>query len=138
MNTQKHAATLLMVTLVALMGLANAQTSAGITAQVPFDFVANGKSMPAGECTITIAGRAGLLLISSGKEHAYAFPTADYSANATKETALVFHHYGHLYFLVAIKREGATGYQLPASRVERELHARNVPWQEFTLLASAN
>ena len=36
-----------------------------------------------------------------------------------------------------IKREGGTGYQLPASKLERELLARNVPEQVFTLLASA-
>ncbi len=136
MKMKKNAATLLMLTLVGLTGLVNAQTSASITAQVPFDFVANGKTMPAGECMITIAARNGLLSVYSGRQHAYALPAAQVP-NARKRTALVFHRYGNHYFLVAIEREGATGYQLPTSRVEREQLARNVPGQEFTLLASA-
>ena len=77
-----------------------------------------------------------LLSISGGEQHVFAFPIADESPRARKKTALVFHHYGNRYFLVAIEHEGGTGYQLPASRLERELLARNVPWQVFTLLAS--
>jgi hypothetical protein len=138
MMMKKQAATLLILTLVGLAGLVNAQTPARITAQVPFDFVVNGNTMPAGECTIAVDvnGRT-LLSISSGLQHAYAFPIADRSTNAGKKTALVFHHYGNRYFLASTKREGGTGYQLPASKLERELLARNIPWQVFTLLASA-
>lgn len=137
MTIKKHAALLLM-TLVGLTGLLNAQTSTTITAQVPFAFVANGKTMPAGECTIAVDvdGRT-LLSISSGERHTFALPIADESPNAREKTALVFHRYGNQYFLVAVKHEGGTGYQLPTSRLERELQARNIPWQVFTLLASA-
>ena len=136
MKMKKNAATVLMLTLIGLTGLVNAQMPARITAQVPFDFVANDKTIPAGECTITIAAGNGLVSVYSGRQHAYALPAADESLNARKKTVLVFHHYGKHYFLAAIKREGATGYQLPASRLERELLGRNAPWQEFTLLAS--
>ncbi len=137
MAITKHAALLLM-TLVGLTGLVSAQTSTTIKSQVPFDFVANGKTMPAGECTIAVDvnGRT-LLSISSGEQHTVAFPIADESPRARKKTALVFHHYGKRYFLAAIEHEGGTGYQLPASRPERELLARNVRWQVLTLLASA-
>lgn len=138
MMMKKQAATLLMLTLVGLTGLVKAQASTKITAQVPFDFVANGKTIPAGECTIIVDvnGRT-LLSIASGQQHTYAFPIADESPNAHKKTALVFHRYGSRYYLAAIKHEGGTGYQLPASRLERELLARNIPWQVITLLASA-
>lgn len=137
MTITKHAA-LLLVALVGLTGLLNAQTSATIKAQVPFEFVANGKTMPAGECTIAVdvKGRT-LLSISSGERHALAVPVADPSPNARKKTALVFHQYGDRYFLTGIKREGEIGYQLPVGNLERELQAGNVPWQVFTLLASA-
>ncbi|MBV8894344.1 MAG: hypothetical protein JO266_20610 [Acidobacteria bacterium] len=137
MTITKHAA-LLLTTLVVLTGLLNAQTSRTIKTQVPFEFVANGESMPAGECTIAVAvnGRT-LLSISSGERHAYVLPISDASPNARKKTALVFHQYGDQYFLAGIKRENGSGYQLPASTVERELQARNVTWQVFTLLASA-
>ena len=137
MTITKHAALLLM-TLVGLTGLLNAQTSATFKTQAPFAFVANGKTMPAGECTIAVEvnGRT-LLSISSGEQHVYALPIADVSPDARKKTALVFHQYGDQYFLTSIQREKGTGYQLPPSRLERELQARNIDWQVFTLLASA-
>ena len=77
MTITKHAALLLM-TLVGLMGLLNGQTSTSVKAQIPFAFVANGKTMPAGECTIAVdvKGRT-LLSISSGERHALAVPVAD-------------------------------------------------------------
>ncbi len=136
MTITKHAALLLMA-LVGLTGLLNAQ-SATITARVPFDFIANGNTLPAGECTIAIEvnGRA-LLLMSSGNQHNFAFSIDDESASSKRENALVFHRYGDRYFLVAIKREGKTGYKLPASKLERELQARNLPSEVLTLLASA-
>lgn len=136
MTITKHA-TLLILTLVGLTGLVNARPSARITAQVPFDFVVNGKTMPAGECTIVVDvnGRT-LLSISSGRNHAYAFPVGDESPSARKKTALVFHQYGGRYFLTGIKRANASGYELPADKLERELQTRNVPWQVFTLVAS--
>ena len=138
MMTKKHAATLLILVLVGLTGLVNAQMSTMIKAQVPFEFVANGKTMPAGECTITVVGTSRKVLsITSGKQHAFALSIANESRNESKETALEFHRYGDRYFLAGIKRAGGTGYELPASGRERELQARNVAEQVFTLLASA-
>jgi len=138
MTMKKHAATLLILMVVGLTELVNAQMPTIFKAQVPFEFVANGKTIPAGECIIEVLGNGQTLLsISSGKQHAYAFPIAAESPNASKETAFVFHQYGDQYFLAGIKREGRIGYQLPASRLEGELQARNVAEQVFTLLASA-
>lgn len=138
MKTKKHNATLLILMLVGLTGLVQAQMSTGFKAQVPFAFVANGKTMPAGECTIAVEvnGRT-LLSIRSGEHHVFAVPIADVSPNARNKTALVFHQYGNRYFLTSIKREGGTAYQLPPGRLERELQARNIPRHVFTLLASA-
>jgi hypothetical protein len=138
MTTKKQAATLLVLTLVGLTGFLNAQTHPIAKAQVPFAFVVNGTAIPAGECTIAldVNGRT-LMSISSGEQHTFTVPVADESPNALKKTALVFHRYGDQYFLIAIKRQGATGYQLRISKLERELQARNIPSQEFTLLASA-
>jgi hypothetical protein len=137
MTTKKHTATLLILMLVGLTGLVQAQMSTRFKAQVPFNFVANGETMPAGECKIAfdVNGRT-LLSISSGEQHVFAVPTADVSPNARKKTALVFHRYGDRYFLISIKREGGTGYELPPSRLERELQAGNVAEEVVTLLAS--
>lgn len=138
MTTKKQVATLLVLTLVGMMGLVNAQSSSTIKAQVPFNFVANGKTMAAGLCVITVLG-TGMehLSISSGKQHIFAYSIPDESPNASKKTALVFHRYGERYFLTGIKRGGRSGYELPKSNLELELQARNVAEQDFTLLASA-
>ena len=91
MMTKKHAATLLILMLVGLTGLVNAQMSPLIKAQIPFDFVANGKKLPAGECIIAVVTN-GLtkLTIRSGKQAVLALPIADEWPNANTETALVF------------------------------------------------
>jgi hypothetical protein len=140
MTMKKHAATLLILMLVGLTGLVNAQMSTMIKAQVPFDFVANGKTMPAGECIIAFEGNGKpALSISSGKQHVYTVSVVPYEwRKAGKVTAFVFHRYGDRYFLAGIKRAGAIGYELPASRQEVELRAQNVGEEVLTLLASAN
>lgn len=137
---KKQAATLLiLVAMVALPGLVSAQVRKVIKADVPFDFIANGKSMPAGECTIQVRGEGqSMLLISSGKEHLFVSPNSAETLNPSEKTVLVFHRYGDRYFLSGISREGETsGYELPASRVEKELRAQKAPEGDVTLLASS-
>ena len=108
MTTKKHAALLLM-TLVALTGLLKAQMSTTIKAQVPFEFVANGETMPSGECKVDVVVSNGqtLLWIRSGKQYIFALPILDESSKASKRTALVFHRYGDQYFLASIRRAQA-------------------------------
>ena len=133
---KKHAATLLILMLVALTGLGFAQTRT-IKANVPFDFTVNGKTMPAGECRINIADDGQrVLLVGSGVEHAYVLPTPTRSRDASNETTLLFRQYGDRYFLAEINLEGSTGgYELPKGKLEREL-ARNTSETAVTLLAS--
>ncbi|HVI10525.1 MAG TPA: hypothetical protein VND65_19710 [Candidatus Binatia bacterium] len=136
MTIAKHAALLLMM-LVGLTGLLNAQNSAGLKAQVPFAFAASGQTMPAGECTIAVVtnGRT-YLSITSGGQHVFALPVGDLSPGMRQDAALVFHQYGDRYFLTGIKGAGGIGYQLPASKLEQELRAGNAVEKVFTLLAS--
>jgi hypothetical protein len=137
MTTKKHATTLLILMFVGLTGLVHAQMYTAVKAQVPFNFVVNGKTMPAGKCTIQISFNGPTALsISSGKQHIFAFPIPDDSPKASNKTALVFHRYGDRYVLASIKRAGIS-YELPASKLERELRAGNVAEEVFTLLASA-
>jgi len=136
---KKHAATLLILALVALPGLVNAQSRHVIKADVPFAFVVNGKTMPAGECTIETRGDGTpYLWISSGNQGLFAIPHRSDSLKPSDETKLVFNRYGDRYFLSEISREGESrGYQLPAGKLERELRAQNVAQSSVTLLASA-
>jgi hypothetical protein len=136
---KKHAAALLILTLVGLTGLVNAQVlQPKISAQVPFEFTANGKVMPAGECTITAGGDGSKVLwITSGSATVGAITNASQSLNPSKKTGLVFHRYGDRYFLAGISREGeARGYEFPMGKLEHELQAQNVTKSDVTLLAS--
>ena len=136
MTTKKHAATLLILMMAALTGLANAQTIV-LQAQVPFDFVVNGKTIPAGQCLIqSLDGMQTVLSISNGNQHDWILSIGDPSPNPGKKTALVFHRYGDRYFLAEIKRTGKSGYQLPPTRLEEELQAQNIPEETLTLVAS--
>ncbi len=56
--------------------------------------------------------------------------------NPAATNALIFHKYGHRYFLWEVKVEGArTMYQLPEGKAEAELRAQNVQAPEEVLLA---
>lgn len=136
MTTKKYAATLLILMMAALTGLANAQTIV-LQAQVPFDFVVNGKTIPPGECLIhSLADVRTVLSISNGNRHDWILPIGDQSPNPGRKTALVFHRYGDRYFLAGIQRAGKSGYQLPPTRLEEELRAQSSPEETLTLVAS--
>ena len=51
---KKHSATVLILTLAGLTGLVNAQTGTTIIAHVPFNYIVNGKAMPAGESRVKV------------------------------------------------------------------------------------
>jgi len=133
---KKHAATLLILTLVAMSGMLNAQT---IKAQVPFDFMAKGQSMPAGECTVQATGSSQtILLVTCGKQHVMIAPNASETLNPSEATSLLFHKYGGRYFLAGVTREGENrGYEIPATKIEKELRAQNIAESNVTLLAYA-
>jgi hypothetical protein len=134
---KKHGATLLILMLATLTGLASAQTRV-ITAEVPFDYVVNGTTMLAGECSIkTEANGQTILWITSENARLAVLPNATESNTASDMTKLVFHRYGDRYFLASIEREGESrGYELPASKLEAELRAQNVAENDIILLAS--
>lgn len=136
---KKQAATILTLMLFALTGLVSAQARMVAKAQVPFDFIANGKTMPAGECTIEVRGDGPkFLLISSGKKDLYAIPHSTQSVTRSARTTLVFHRYGDRYFLSSISRKGEkAGYELPAGKLEVELRAQNIAEKDVMLLANA-
>ena len=135
---KKHATTFLVLMMAALTGLVNAQgVHPRITANVPFEFIANGKTMPAGKCTITAQGDGTKVLwIRSGNENLLAIPHDTESLKASEKTVLVFHRYGNRYFLASISREGQTrGYEFPLQKMEAELLAQNVAEKDLILLA---
>jgi hypothetical protein len=135
---KNHAATLLILTMAGLTGLASAQSGTTIIAQVPFNYIVNGKAMPAGESRVRVENNGqAYLWITSEQRSAFAMPNIDESAKPAEETSLVFHKYGDRYFLAGLKREGQNrSYELPAGSLEKELRASNIDERDVTLVAS--
>ena len=131
--------------LLALLGLgllfatasAYAQTAA-LKANIPFNFVVTGKSLPAGEYTIQSLSTSERMLVIRGPEKSanMAMANACESARPSDKTKLVFHRYGDRYFLSQIWTAGnSSGAELPQSRREAEV-AMDFPLQEVVLIAS--
>jgi hypothetical protein len=137
---KKQAATLLILTLLAVPGFVNAQSRQVIKAQVPFDFIVNGKILPAGDCAIEAHGDGQTyLMVSSGGHSVFVVPNATESLTASADTKLVFHRYGDQYFLSSISREGNNrGYGLPAGKAEKEMRAQKAAEDDVTLVAAAH
>jgi hypothetical protein len=135
---KKHAATLLVLTLLAVPGFINAQSRQVIKAQVPFEFIVNGNILPAGECVIEARGDGQTyLLVSSGSRNVFALPIATESLTVSAESKMVFHRYGDRYFLSTVVGEGNNrGYELPAGKAEKELRAQKAAEDDVTLVAS--
>jgi hypothetical protein len=138
----KNVKWMLPVTLMLLSGLMSAQSLANSTvvAQVPFEFMANNKIIPAGECSVQAADMdAHFLTIRNvaAKTGLFARSSRGDARQAASNTVLVFRRYGNQYFLSEIKIEGSNRmYKLSESRAEAELRAQNAPASQQTLLAS--
>jgi hypothetical protein len=93
--------------------------------QVPFQFQAGEKVLPAGEYRVEMnaAFHRVVLQRNDGDEQAalHVFP-ADRLAIANNNAALLFHKYGNQHVLRQVCPAGdAQGFQLPRSKAEREL-----------------
>ncbi|MGH9496183.1 MAG: hypothetical protein ACRD3B_14385 [Candidatus Sulfotelmatobacter sp.] len=136
----KYAARMLAVALTMAPLLASAQLGSAnkIVAQVPFEFHAGSKTLPAGTTTIQLASMNGTTLSIRNldeKVNMFAGSFPDTPPRGAGNT-LVFHRYGDHYFLTEIRVEGsAISYRLPESGQESELRAQNVPAVEEMLLA---
>jgi len=104
---------------------ASAQTDR-VKANIPFDFIAGKKTLPAGEYTIergTSNQRDLLLIRSADNRHALFLWAMDTIARKTPtETDLIFNRIGDEYFLSKIWIAGEdTGREIREPRAEREL-----------------
>jgi len=91
------------LTLTCLLGLgisARAQDTEGVRVNVPFEFVAGGKTLPAGTYTIgrlSVETSSGISILSSG-HGAFALPIA-VDGPPVEQPKLSFEHVGDKYFL---------------------------------------
>lgn len=128
------------LTFTAFTGVATAQQK--LVVDVPFDFVAGNKTLPAGEYYV----RAGssertLVLVNQQDPSASTFMfTIDVLTNdAQSQSKIVFNRYGERYFLSQIWSQGENhGSQIIQSRREREMSrtAKLADQGRVTLVAS--
>lgn len=138
----KYAKRMLALTLTLLPILAAAQLKQGdmVVAQVPFEFTAGNKIVPAGQCIVQATvpgGRTLMIRNTAAKVGLFSSASPDQSKKAASEYALVFHKYGDHYFLAGIKlADERTAYWLPPNKAEAELRSQNKTATEEILLAS--
>ena len=128
---------MLTMTLLPMMAAAQIQSDGKLQARVPFDFAIGSKIVPSGELTVKRATLInGTLILCNREANVNMFANFDRAEAKTPAatTALVFHKYGHRYFLWQVKVEGSRSmYQSRPSPAEAELQARNVPAEEILL-----
>lgn len=140
----KSAARIIALGLVVLPLLAAAQMRQDekITVNVPFEFVVDGKTVPAGEWAVRSASDGAWLVSLSNREvkvGVFTTTTIYETQKPASRYALVFHKYGDEHYLAGIKVGGSTiWYHLPQSKAEAELRAKNVPAGEEVVLARLN
>ena len=92
---------------------------------VPFDFVAGNKTLPAGEYAVKAVGPANMLILvdrTDSTTSAFLPTHAAVSAQPQIESKLVFNRYGDRYFLAQVWTSGNTsGRELIKSAREKEV-----------------
>jgi hypothetical protein len=122
-----------------IMAAAQLGMSEKVKASIPFDFVVGNRIIPAGDYELQRPIGAKTLVLRGVDAHMGLFTgaTETEARRPAASYALVFHQYKNRHFLVAVKIENSRmQYQLPESKLEREVLARNVHPTEQILLAS--
>ena len=127
------------LTLLPMMAAAQMQPDAKLVAQVPFDFMIGGKTVPAGQFSVQRAAPGSIALAMRNRDAKVSVVTnaaRDERKTPAAANTLVFNKYGHHYFLSQVKVEGSkVVYELPQGRAEAELQAQNPQAREEILLA---
>lgn len=127
----------LLVLTLSVAGTAQLGSSNKLVTNVPFDFIAWNKTIPAGECIVQPASN-NVITIRNQAAHAamLTMVNPDRDKKATGKYSLVFHEYGTRRFLSEIRTGNGSVYKLPESKLEREMLAQSAVPQEEILLAS--
>jgi hypothetical protein len=102
-----------------------AQTTMGVRANVPFEFVVGDKTFPAGKITAhgvsaSQAGSISIRNLGSG-EQTYRIGQKLTATDASNEAKLVFHKYGDRYYLAQIWVPGYKAWEVEKSKSEKAL-----------------
>lgn len=107
-----------------------------IRANIPFDFLVTGRTLPAGEYEISRLGDEPVQLLISNTRNRHEHATIETQSEEGKVPGhgkLVFHRYGDSYFLHEIWTAGIeTGRELPMSHQEKALRRETLAKGEST------
>lgn len=119
-----------------LMTAAASAQTVHVRFSVPFNFIAAGATLPAGEYDIQSLGAEEKILVIRNLKSAsgiLVFSNSSESLNASSRTKLVFHRYGDRYFLSELWVEGQkSGHQVTPRERELEV-AMDSPRDEVVL-----
>ncbi len=91
-----------------------------LQANIPFDFMVNGKKLSAGKYTVESGSVQGALAIRSWEtKQGAASITQELQVRAGSKPQLIFRRYGNQYFLAKVISDTG-GKELPTSKAERE------------------
>ncbi|HEX7956948.1 MAG TPA: hypothetical protein VF508_08405 [Pyrinomonadaceae bacterium] len=128
MKKQITSALLGIVAAVLLAVPARAQTGRAVTVQIPFDFAAGGRQLPAGRYTVRRVrfDSESALIIRGERGGAAAVVLTNRGRGGPERASLTFRQYGDRYFLAGVSMPGtASVRELPKTggerRAEREL-----------------
>jgi len=114
----KKSYSIILLTLTCLLGLgtsARAQDARAVAVNVPFEFVAGGKTLPAGKYTVSRNSEAQTaLVIRSSNDGALILPIV-FDGVAVDHAELSFEHLGDKYFLSEVGTPAGT-YTMPIPR----------------------
>jgi hypothetical protein len=104
---------------------ANAQSSSGVVANIPFEFTVGDQALPSGKYTIkATSAHVSALMIQNAdaKRSAIRLTNSIESTKINPRAKLVFHRYGERYFLAEVWSGGSnSGRELVKSRQERAI-----------------
>jgi hypothetical protein len=121
-----------------------AQSSYGLRANVPFDFMVGDKTLPAGKIIargVTAADGGPISISNSAKnEQAFRIARRVSGADSSDRGKLVFHRYGDRYYLAEIWIPGSNGWEVVKSKSEKALQrerqtAKDTTRQVVTIFA---
>jgi hypothetical protein len=132
-----------------MLSLLLALTAISVSAQsvrskinIPFNFIVDQKTLPAGEYTVEPNrkdfDRVWLIQRSDSHASVYVMTTPGHASKTQEQVKLVFNKYGAQYFLSQIWTPGgSTGHELTMPRQERELAKNAVKGQTVDLIAGS-
>jgi hypothetical protein len=119
--------TLAAIVVLLAVGSAYAQ-NIHVVADVPFGFMLENRSLPAGHYEIQAGPAQGVVGLRRGAEHIAFLMTNDVRTVGSTKSKLVFQRYGDRYFLRQVWMSGSdSGRELPAGKLEKELASIRKP-----------